>query len=130
MTIGLPDDAERGLGAEVVFVVEAVHHLHHVLGGQAGILDVRHLVAAVVRHLLVGDQVVVLGVVVELGAGVGMRDRDLNGLAVERLGEVDRVADRLRRFAGKTDDEVAVDDQAELVAVLGEARAARRWRPS
>ena len=46
----LPDHAECGLGAEVVLVVEPVHHLHHVVGGQAGILDVRHLVAAAVFH--------------------------------------------------------------------------------
>jgi hypothetical protein len=31
-----PDDAEGGLGTKVVFVVELVHHLHDVLGGQAG----------------------------------------------------------------------------------------------
>ena len=45
---GLPDDAEGGLGAEIVLVVELVHHLHDVLDGQAGILDVGHLVAAIV----------------------------------------------------------------------------------
>ena len=57
---GLPDDAEGGLGAEVVFVVELVHHLHDVLGGQAGVLDVGHLVAAAVFHLFVGDEAVAL----------------------------------------------------------------------
>ena len=47
---GFPYDAERGLGTEVVLVVEAVDHLHDVLDGQAGVLDVRHLVAAAVFH--------------------------------------------------------------------------------
>ena len=70
----LPDHAESGLGPEVVLVVEAVHHLHHVVGGQAGILDVRHLVAAAVLHLLVGDEAVGLGVIVELRARIGVRD--------------------------------------------------------
>ncbi len=36
-----------------------------------------------------------LGVVVELRARIGVRDRNLDRLAVQRLGEVDRVADRL-----------------------------------
>jgi hypothetical protein len=68
LTTGFPDDAEGGLGAEVVFVVELVHHLHDVLGGEAGVLDVGHLVAAAVFHLFVGDEVVARGEVVELGA--------------------------------------------------------------
>src|SRR5260370_2260902 len=40
--------------------------------------------------------------------------------AIERLGEVDRVADRLLCFARKTEDEVGMDDQTEVVAVLDE----------
>jgi len=121
---GLPDDAGRGLGTEVVFVVELVHHLHHVLGGQAGVFDVCHLVTAAVFHVLVGDEVVLRGEVVELSARVSMGDGDLDGLAVERLGEVDRVPDRLLRLAGKAKDEVGVDDEAEVVAVLDEVAGA------
>src|SRR6185437_10491725 len=117
---GLPDHAGRGLGAEVVLVVEAMHLLHDVLGGQARVFDVRHLMAAAVFHLFVGDEVVALGEVVELGAGVGVRYGDLDGFAVKRLGEVDGVADGLLGFAGEAEDEVGVDNQAEVVAVLDE----------
>ena len=53
-----------------------------------------------------------------------MGDGDLDGLAVERLGEVDGVADGLFGLAGQAEDEVAVDDEAEVVAVLGEVAGA------
>ena len=53
-----------------------------------------------------------------------MGDGDLDGLAVERLGEVDGVADRLLGLAGQAEDEVAVDDEAEVVAVLDEVARA------
>src|SRR6202789_539038 len=121
---GLPDDAEGSLGAEVVLVVELVDHLHDVLDGEAGVFDVCHLVAAVVGHGLVGDEAVDLGVVEELGAREGVGDGDLNSLAVELLGEVDGVADGLFGLAGEAEDEVAVDDQAKLVAVAGEVASA------
>src|ERR1700730_4268720 len=62
----LPDHSKRSFRAEVVLVVELVHHLHHVLGRQSRVLDVSHLVPASVFHLLVGDEVVALGEVVEL----------------------------------------------------------------
>jgi hypothetical protein len=37
---GLPDNPERGFGAEKVFVVELLDHLHDVLDGQTGVFDV------------------------------------------------------------------------------------------
>ena len=81
--------------------------------------------------LFVGDEAVGLGEVVELGAGVGVGDGDLDGLAVERLGEVDGVADGFLGLAGQAEDEVGVDDEAEVVAVAWRSRGrARRWRPS
>ena len=88
--------------------------------------------SAFVDHLGVSShEAVLLGIVVELGARIGVGDGDLNGFDVQFLGEVDGVADGLAGFAGQTEDEVAVDDQPELVAVLGEVRGrARRWRPS
>ena len=49
-----------------------------------------------------------------------MRDRDLNGFDVQLLGEVDGVADGFLGLAGQAEDEVAVDHQSELVAILGE----------
>ena len=62
-----------------------------------------------VRHGIDRDQVVLLDVIVELGAGIGMRDRDLNRLGVEPLGEIDGVAQALASFARQADDEVGVD---------------------
>src|SRR5690606_5937870 len=57
-------------------------------------------------------------------AGVRRGERDLDRLAVHLLRELDRLADGLRRLAGQAEDERAVDQDAELVAVLGElARA-------
>ncbi len=97
-----------------------MHHLHDVLGGEAGVLDVRHLVTAAVLHLFVGDEAVALGVVVELGAGIGVGHGDLDGLAVQDLGEVDCVADGLFGLTRQAEDEVGVDDEAEVVAVLDE----------
>ena len=120
----LPDDAGGGLGAEVVLVVEAVDHLHDVLDGETGVLDMSHLVTAGVSHDVVGDEAVFGGVVVELGAGEGVGDGDLNGLAVELLGEVDGVADGLAGLAREAEDEVGVDDEAEVVAVLDEVAGA------
>ena len=80
----------------------------------------RQLVAACVRHAD-GDQRVFFGVVVELGAGIRVRDRNLNGFVVQALGEIDGLAERLARFARQADDEIAVDHQAQLLAVRGEA---------
>src|SRR5215472_18272457 len=50
---GLTNNAEDGFGTEIVFVVELVHHLQDVLTGQAGILNLRQLVAAIIEHALV-----------------------------------------------------------------------------
>ncbi len=53
-----------------------------------------------------------------------MGDRNLDRLAIQDLGKVDRVADRLFRLAGQAENEVAVNGQAEVVAVLGEGARA------
>jgi len=48
-----------------------------------------------------------------------------------RFGELDGVADRRGGLAGQAEDEVAVDHQAELVAVAGKVqRALDGLRPS
>ena len=93
--------------------------------GRSGILDLRHLMSAFVDHLGVGDHEAVLHrVVVEFGARVGVSHRHLNGLDVEFLGEVDGVANGFAGLAGQSQDEIAVDDQTELVAILGELAGA------
>ena len=87
-----PDHTERRLGPEVILVIEAVNHLQHIIGGQTRVLDVRHLVPALVAHRCsVDDEPVGLGVVVKLCAGICMGYRHLNGLDIERLCKVDRI---------------------------------------
>ena len=91
---GFPDNAEDGSRTKVVFVIELMHHLHDVLGRKAWVLDVSHLVAVAVFHLFIGNEPILFDEVEELGARKGMGDGDLNGFAIELLGELDGVADR------------------------------------
>ncbi len=78
--------------------------------------------AGIVGHLFVDrDQAVLLDVIVELRAGERMAERNLNGLDVEFLGEIDALPNGLARFARQSHDEIAMDRQAELLAVRGEA---------
>ena len=114
----LPDNAEGGPGTKVVFVVELMHHLHDVVDRKAGVLDVRHLVAAAVFHLLISDETIFLDEVEKLGAGKGMGDGDLNGLAIELLGEPDGVANGFPGFTGKAEDEITMYDEAKVMTVL------------
>ena len=53
-----------------------------------------------------------------------MRHRDLNGLNVEFLGELDGVANGIAGFAGQAEDEVTVNYQAKLVTIFGELAGA------
>src|ERR1700733_15127093 len=126
VTIGdsFPDDAEGCLGAEVVFVVERVHHLHNILGSKAGIFDVSHLVAAAILHLLASDKASALDEIEELGAGKGMSDRDLDGFAIKFLSELDGVADRSLGFTWQAEDEIAVYEEAKVMTVLDEVTGA------
>src|SRR5262249_19167478 len=96
----LPYDAIYLLRTEVVLVVEAMDHLHHIVARQSWILDVRHLVSAGIHHgLAVDDEPMLLREVVKLGSGIGVRNRDLNSFAIQRLGEVDGIADCLPGLA-------------------------------
>src|SRR5579872_4312455 len=117
-------DAENCFRAEVVLVVEAVHGLEDFFARQPGILDVGQLVTALIYHLAVRHEPVAHREIVQFRARVGVRHRDLDGFDVQFLGELDRVLDGLARFARQAENEVAVNDQPELVAILGElARA-------
>ena len=49
-----------------------------------------------------------------------MRDRNLDRFDVQPLREVNRIAQRIAGFARQPDDKIAVDQQAELVAVRRE----------
>ena len=79
------------------------------------------LVPAFVDHLGVcHHKAVFYSVFVEFSSRVGVRHRNLDGLDIKFFGEVDGLADRLSRFPGQAQNEVAVDDQAQLVTILGE----------
>ena len=99
-----------------------MHHFHDVLGGQVRILDLHHLVTALVDHLSVGRQEAVLhDVVVKFRARdkreppiPGWFRRQVPWRSLMVLVMVSRVS------PGSPRDEIAVDHQAKLVAILGE----------
>src|SRR5215813_11346482 len=125
----LAQDTERGLGPEIVLIVEAMHHFHHFFGGQIRILNLHHLMSTLVHHLGIRHQESILhDVIVELGAWVRMGHRNLDRFDVEFLGKVNGVADGLASLARQSEDEVAVNHQAKLVAVLGELPCAFHGR--
>ena len=68
--------------------------------------------AGIDHRLTVDDEPVLLGEIVELGARIRMRQRDLNSFHVESLGKIDRVADRVFGLARQSQNEIAVDDQS------------------
>src|SRR5262249_15130120 len=84
------------------------------------ILDVRKLVTAGIGKRFDAEESVFRHLLVELGAGHGVCKRYLDGFAVEFLGEVDGLVDGLGSFAREADDEVAVDLDADLAAILHE----------
>src|SRR5436190_4710805 len=62
----LPQNAVHSFGPEVVLVIEAVDGLHDLVCGQAGILNVGHLMAAFVHHFRIRNHKAALyGVIVE-----------------------------------------------------------------
>ncbi len=113
-------DAPYNLGAEIVFVVEAVHARHHFGLGQMRILDVGQLVSAGIGERFHFQEALLGHRFMQFRAGHGMREGDLNRFAVQLFGEVDGLLNRLARFAGQTDDEVAVHANADFTAILHE----------
>ena len=49
-----------------------------------------------------------------------MREGNLYGFGVDALGEIDGLPNGLPRLAGKPDNEIAMNGQAQLFAILGE----------
>ena len=71
--------------------------------------------------IVVVEPAVLHRLLVEERAGIRRGQRHLDGVRVDLLGEADRLLDRLLRLARQAQDEGAVDGDAELVAILGEA---------
>ena len=118
---GFPQNAESRFRPEVILIVETVHGFENLGRGQPWVLNVRQLMSTLVDHLGVGDHEAILHrVVVKFGAGIRVSDGYLDGLDIQFLGEVDGATDGFVRFPGQAQDEIAVDDQTQLVAILGE----------
>src|SRR5450759_4234048 len=120
-----PQNAVRGLGTEIIRVVEVMDCLKDFRGGQTRILDLHHLVSAIVDHFCVaGHKAIFYREFVQFSSRVSMRHRNLDRLYVEFLGEVDRVLDGLASFSRQSEDEISVDYESQLVAILGELAGA------
>src|SRR5689334_22812803 len=119
----LADDRGDLGRAEIEAAVEVLHRVEDLAVAETRIVQRRDLHAALV------DQLGVLGVepavlhrlLVQERARIRRGERDLDGVWVDLGGEADRLLDRLLRFPGEPQDEGAVDRDAELVAILGEA---------
>ena len=61
------------------------------------------------------------GLLVEECARIGRRQRDLNRVRIDAIGEADRLLDGFEGFSRQSQDERAVDGNAQLVAILGES---------
>src|SRR5271154_2570237 len=117
---GFADDAPDDARAEIILVVEAIDAFHHVGFGEVRVFDVGKLVATVVGEGFHFEETFLGHGVVKFGARHGMGERNLDGFAVEFLGEIDGVVDGLLGFAGEANDEIAVDFNAYLLAILHE----------
>ncbi len=68
-----PQNAVRGLGTEIIFVVEVMNCLKNFRRGQARILDLDHLVPGVVDHFCVaGHEAILHRMFVQLSSRVSM----------------------------------------------------------
>src|SRR5579859_4194150 len=93
------NDAEDGLGAEVIFVVKLVDHFQNVLARQAGILDLRYLVSAFVNHFFSAKyESILLGVVIQLSTWISMSDTYLDSFNIKFLSKIYSSADRFATF--------------------------------
>ncbi len=82
--------------------------------------DVRQLVSASVGQCFHAQEAFFGHLVVQLGSGHGVCQRHLDCFAVEFLGEIDGLVDRLLGFTRQANDEVAVDLDADLAAIFHE----------
>jgi len=77
--------------------------------------------AHLVGHIFdLGEEVVLLHIVVEFGSGIRMSDRNLNRLRVELFGELDCPFDRLGGLSGSPMMKSPCTHYAELLAVFHE----------
>src|ERR1700730_8416896 len=111
-------DAPGNSRPEIVAVVEPVNRIQHVLPRETGVLQVRKLMAARIRDRFARQKTLAHTLIVKLRAWVSMSHRNLNRLAIEFLREIDGLLDGFLRFTRQSDDEIAVDMNANLLAIL------------
>ena len=80
-----------------------------------------HALASTRSPLLLLEPAVLDGLAVELRAGIRRGERHLDRVRIDLLRVLDRLLDRLVCFARQAEDESAVNLDAELSAVRGEA---------
>src|SRR3989441_8802998 len=114
-----PDDARP----KIILIVELIDASHHLFPREMRILDMGELVASGISQRFHPQKSLASHLIVEFRDGHGMSERNLNRLAIDFLGEFDCLLDGLFRLAGQPDDEVAVDLDADLLAVLHKGAA-------
>ena len=119
----LADDRGDLRRAEIEAPVEILDRMEDLGVAQMRIMQRRDLHALVVDQLGIGriEPAVLDRLLVEERARIGRRERDLDGVRIDLGREADRLLDRLLALARQAEDEGAVDGDAELVAILGEA---------
>src|ERR1700676_442552 len=80
----------------------------------------RQLMAAGIGESFDAQKTFLAHLVMQFGAGHGVSERNLDGFAIQFLGEVDGLVDGFLGFTGQADDEVAVNFDADLAAILHE----------
>src|SRR6266853_3001513 len=116
-------DAPHNLRPKIILIIEAVHARHHLRLREMWVLDVRELVAAGIRQRLHFQETLLCHGVVQFRSRHGMRQRNLDRLAIEFLCEINGLLNRLLGLARQSDDEVAVNLDPHLAAVLHERAA-------
>ena len=84
------------------------------------IFDVRQLVSAGIGERFHTQEAILGHLVVQLRARHGVRERNLDGFAIQFLRKLNGLVDGFLGFARQTDDEVAVNLDPDLLAVLHE----------
>src|SRR5579863_7385290 len=105
-------------GTEVELLVEVLDRFEDLGVAEMRIIQRRDLGAVFRQKVHIGcEPAILLGLVIEKGSGIGSGQRHLDSVRIDFLGESQRFLDRLPRFAGQSQDESAVHDDAQFVAV-------------
>jgi hypothetical protein len=110
-----PDDFPNLAGAEVKALVELFHAVKDLLFRQMRITDRRQLHALIVHQIdgiIFGKPTVVDGLFIECGARVRCGERDLDGVRIDFLCEIDGFLDGLRGLPRQAQDEGAMNQDA------------------